>query len=269
MPKKKKSKIDDIDHLRQILDNPFDSKDQKSFDQQENKLDSLRKRLSKETSKSDTKPSISDFVAKDYDGLAPRVTVHEKDEKIKFTKTEEEKPEEIKETEKTTSEDDLFDDVDLYEIDKPDYTPSEFVEVISKEKKKEKELVFLPTTDEIDKKEDESEELPEFKSIEEEKAPEEEVEKEIKEEQTFIPIEVESEKQQEEESIKEKEPEKEETKTFKIVEEQKDNKIFIDKDIEDIPAIKESIDKKKIEEPSAEKIAISKDKPKEKNIKLH
>ncbi len=75
MSKEKKSKVDDINKLRKILDNPSDPNTKKLITDDENTLDSLRKRLVGETSK---KQVTSDGFLRKFDSLEPKVTIHPK-----------------------------------------------------------------------------------------------------------------------------------------------------------------------------------------------
>ena len=79
MSKDKKSKIDDIKKLRQILDSPYDPKPS-AFKDNKN-LESIRQRLSGETSKTDMKYASTDVLSKKYGSLEPRVTIYQKEEK--------------------------------------------------------------------------------------------------------------------------------------------------------------------------------------------
>ena len=135
--------------------------------------------------------------------MEPRVTIHPKEKKIVLPKIPKEErkvpPEDIKEE---LPEKDLFEDEDLFEIDKVDVSHREFLEVISKEKKKEKEEVFLPVPEP-------PEELPEFKEVEEKKTKAAEISEEVTEkEEVFLPVpepsDTISEKPQKLESIEEK-----------------------------------------------------------------
>jgi len=249
MPKDKKSKIDDINKLRQILDNPLDEKYKSLSDQEKKDLDSLRKRLSKDASKTEKKYSLSDFIPKDYDCLKPRVTIHQKEEKIALKKIDKEIVEEKKDPEEKPKGESLFDNVELYEIDTKDASSNEFLEVISKEgrdKKKEKETIFLPVPEQVAIEETEkiNEDLPEFKSVEDEKDAEEKFDFETEKDEIFLSVPDKTQKTKESEPLEEQIPEfkeieiekpkeKEEIKPpklqkFKIIEKEPEPKIFSD-----------------------------------------
>ncbi len=188
MPKDKKSKKDIIEILHQILDNPHDPKFKASTFEENKNLDSIRKRLSGESLKTDRKYISSDFLPKKYDSLEPRVTIYQKEEKITPPEIKKLEPgERAEEVKDEFHEEDLFDDVDLYEIEKVDISEPEFLEVRPKETTKKQEEVseeaevFLPVPEPVEKEKTKDmkvadEELPEWESVEETK-PEEAVEK--------------------------------------------------------------------------------------------
>jgi hypothetical protein len=181
MPKDKKSKIDDINKLRQILDAPYDFKSSSSEDSES--LGSIRKRLTGEASKTEDKQSKTTPLSSTYAGMEPRVTVYPKKEervqsvpeKVEIKKT----PEDIQ---KKADEEDIFSDEDLYEIEKVTISEPEFLEVKSEEISEqdidaEEGNKTLPEWESVDEptqkenlehqKEDSKEHLPEFEKIEE------------------------------------------------------------------------------------------------------
>ena len=87
MSKGKKSKINKMEKLRQILDNPYDPKIKKSISKDNENLESIRQRLSGEPSKADMKHALDDILSKKYGSLKPKVAVHTKKEKIVQPKT--------------------------------------------------------------------------------------------------------------------------------------------------------------------------------------
>jgi hypothetical protein len=188
MPKDKKSKKDIIEILHQILDNPHDPKFKASTFEENKSLDSIRKRLSGEPLKTDGKYISSDFLPKKYDSLEPRVAIYQKEEKITPPEIKKLEPgERAEEVKEDFPEEDFFDDVDLYEVEKVDISEPEFLEVRPKETTKKQEEVseeaeiFLPVPEPIEKEKtkdmkDADEELPEWESVDITK-PEEEMEK--------------------------------------------------------------------------------------------
>ncbi|UCD12864.1 MAG: hypothetical protein JSW60_04670, partial [Thermoplasmatales archaeon] len=187
MPKDKESKEDIIKKLRQILDNPRSTKIKAPAFEVDKNLESIRKRLSGELSKTDKKYTPSDFLSRKYDNLEPRVTIHRKEEKITPSEIQKIEPkEQIEGVKDEFTEEDLFDDEDLYEIEKVDVTAPEFLEVISKETTKKqapKTEVFLPIP--VEKVKDTKvadEELPEWEAVGEEKPIEDKKEGKISEE---------------------------------------------------------------------------------------
>ena len=182
MPKDKKSKINDIKKLRQILDNHYDPKTS-AFKDNKN-LESLRQRLSGESSKTDMKYASTDVLSNKYGSLEPRVTIYQKEEKTVPPEIKKLEPDErIEDVKDESPEEDLLDDVDLYEIEKVDITEPNFLEVKPKETtKKQDEIpkeaeVFLPIPEPAKKEETKDievagEELPEWEPIEETKSEE-------------------------------------------------------------------------------------------------
>ncbi|UCF13402.1 MAG: hypothetical protein JSW06_03875, partial [Thermoplasmatales archaeon] len=181
MPKDKKSKKDIIEILRQILDNPHDPKFKASTFEKNKNLDSIRQRLSEEPLKTDGKHVSSDFLPKKYDNLEPRVTIYQKEEKFTPPEIKKLEPDEQAEEAKDEfPEEDFFNDVDLYEIEKVDISEPEFLEVKPKETPKkqaeapEEAEIFLPVPEPIQKEKAEDmkvtdEELPEWETVEEPK----------------------------------------------------------------------------------------------------
>ncbi len=187
MSQDKKAKKNDIEKLRMILDNPSDPKVRKIVDKHERNLESIRERLSDEPSKTEIKHTTSDFLKKS-DSLEPRVVIHQKEE-IKSIPSEIVPPEpksyktEQQQREEYTDEDDfqgLFDDEDLYEVEKVDVSEPEFLQV----KPKEMEKIFEKTTKETEgalpipilkekepmaKVHEKDEKLPEWEPVEETK----------------------------------------------------------------------------------------------------
>jgi len=185
----KKVKKNDVEKLRMILDNPSDPKVRKIVDKHERNLESIRERLSNEPSKTEIKYTASNFLKKS-DSLEPRVVIHQKEEKkgipleiaspeTKSYKTEQPKKEEY------TDEDDsqnLFDDEDLYEVEKVEVSEPEFLQV----KPKEMEKIFEKTPKEkepMTKAHEKEEKLPEWKPVEEERPDETVTEKAVDEEE--------------------------------------------------------------------------------------
>ena len=80
MSQEKKSKKEDIEKLRKILDSPDDPNIKKSISKDEKNLDSILKRLSREPKK--TEVATTDILYKGPRSLEPRVTVHKKEEEI-------------------------------------------------------------------------------------------------------------------------------------------------------------------------------------------
>jgi hypothetical protein len=131
MTKDKKSKDMDIVKLRMILDNPSDPKIKKIAAKSEKDLESIRERLSGESSKSKMRDTTSDFLKKS-DSLEPRVLIHEKEEEIVPSEIEPTKTELQKEESKDEVDiQDLSDDEELYEVEKVDVLESEVEKVVA------------------------------------------------------------------------------------------------------------------------------------------
>ena len=202
MNQDKKVKKNDIEKLRMILDNPSDPKVRKIVDKHERNLESIRGRLSDETSKTEIKYTASDFLKKS-DSLEPRVVIHQKEEK-KSIPSEIVSPEpksykaEQQQKEEYTDEDDsqsFFDDEDLYEVEKVDVSEPEFLQV----KPKEMEKIFEKTTKRTEGKlpiqipkekepmvkvHEKEEKLPEWEPVEEERPDETVTEKAVDEKES-------------------------------------------------------------------------------------
>jgi len=177
MSQEKKSKKEDIEKLRKILDSPDDPKIRKSISKDEKNLESIVNRLSGEPKK--TKYTSTDFLYKGPRSLEPRVTVHKKEEEIsppEIQKKEPELPKEEVTEEFPTTEEDLFDDVELYEIEKVEISEPEFMEVKAKEEPKTDEVIFEETEPSLPMpKEEETsidEPLPKWEPVEEPKTEE-------------------------------------------------------------------------------------------------
>jgi hypothetical protein len=175
MTKCKKSKDSDIAKLRMILDNPSDQKVKKIVDEHEKNLESIRKRLSGDSSEDMMVNNTSDFLKKS-DSLEPKVVIHKKEEDVipsKIESTEKEVQKEEKKDEADTK--DLFDDEELFEIEKIEVSKPEFLEVQPKisEKTMSKEEDFsTPMQDgkePIKEMHGDDEELPEWEPVEESK----------------------------------------------------------------------------------------------------
>ena len=145
MSEDKKSKKDDIEKLRMILDDPK----HKRLNSKDNvHLNSVRKKLLGETSdEEEIRRLQSEFISKKSDTLKPQVTIYEKEEdsttrpEIKQMESEEHK-EQLKD-ETDLEEEDLTDAEELYEVEKVEIQEPEFLEIKPEKttKKKEKTLV--------------------------------------------------------------------------------------------------------------------------------
>ncbi|UCB59347.1 MAG: hypothetical protein JSV67_03385 [Thermoplasmatales archaeon] len=156
MSQDKKSKIDDIEKLRKLLDNVtfenLDSEDEKH-------LIALKERLSKpEHTITFTQQIKSD----EADPMKPKVLVHlRKEQKLTIIKEESDKKTEIEYTKKMEG----FIDEDIFEIEKVKVEGPEFIEVKPKDTSKEDE-VTIPHEDKQVLAEGE---LREWEPVEEEK----------------------------------------------------------------------------------------------------
>ena len=192
MSQEKKSKKTDIDRLRDILDKPHDPKIKKSVSKENKHLESILNRLIDEQKREI--PSSPGFIPKEIGGLEPRVAIYKKEEE-KLTPpsalpefTEVESQQEPIGKEAIPFEEEHFDDVELFEIEKVKISEPEFVEVKPKEKKEKpveetKEVLPTPVFKEEPKEEPVEEELPEWEPIGEPQIKEQktdETDKEIK-----------------------------------------------------------------------------------------
>ncbi len=180
MTKDKRSKDIDIEKLRMILDNPSNPKIREIVAKHEKNLESIRERLSGKSSKTKMRHTTSDFLKKS-DSLEPRVIIHEKEEEVVPSEIEPTETELQKEESKDEVDiQDLFDDEELYEVEKVDVSESEFLEVRPKEIEKmfektpEKTEERLPTPIQEEKEPIKEmhvneEKLPEWESVEETK----------------------------------------------------------------------------------------------------
>ena len=143
MVRERKSKDNDLEKLRLILDNPSDPKIKEIAAKHENSLESIRERLSEESSNDVMKHSISTD-NKGYDRLEPTAVVHEKEEKVVESEIEQTNTEQSqKETEKTDDTLENYNNEELFEVEHleiseskdTDDSPSktEFVEVKTKD----------------------------------------------------------------------------------------------------------------------------------------
>ncbi|EMR75630.1 hypothetical protein MBGDF03_01024 [Thermoplasmatales archaeon SCGC AB-540-F20] len=149
MSKGKKSKINKMEKLRQILDNPYDPKIKKSISKDNENLESIRQRLSGEPSKADMKHALDDILSKKYGSLKPKVAVHTKKKKIVQPKTKQ-----FEVTEQASDVKDKPFEEDLYEVEKVDVSEPEFLEAKPKEVDKETspEKIISDESSRIDKK---------------------------------------------------------------------------------------------------------------------
>lgn len=185
MAKDKKSKDIDIVKLRMILDNPSDPKIKKITAKSEKDLESIRERLSGESSKAKMRDTAPDFLKKS-DNLEPRILIHEKEEEIIPSEIEPTKTELQKEESKDEAViQDLFDDEELYEVEKVEAPTPEFSEVKLKEMEKTPGKTEETLSIQIKKEKEpikemhvNEEKLPEWESVEETKRDETAEEKE-------------------------------------------------------------------------------------------
>jgi hypothetical protein len=179
MTQDKKSKKNDIDKLRMILDSPSDPKVKKLVDKHEKHLESIRNRLSEEPFETQKSYSTSDFIKKS-DSLEPHVVIHRKEEETHFTPIESESYHKEHDGEYDEDLKDLIDVEGFFEVEKVVFVEPEFLEVTPKEKEKtmdddekREELHFIPisedNTDTIKQKDikgfDRKEEMPEWKLV--------------------------------------------------------------------------------------------------------
>jgi len=157
MPKDKKSKINKIEELRKILDDPNDPEIKKLKPKDSENLELIRRKLiARMPSKKDYEKSSESFVKK-YDKLKSKTDVSKIEKRSSIPETTKIVPtKQAIHIEKKPIDRDTRDDEDLYEIEKIDYSEPEFLEVITKEPTKpihEKEAIsekLLP----IDKKDE-------------------------------------------------------------------------------------------------------------------
>lgn len=142
MVKDKKPKINKMEILRRILDNPFDPKIKKLISKNDENLETIRRKLSGKSSESLDKQSAD---------LKPTIIVHGKEEKISRTKQFEVSKQ-------------YSDREDLIEVEKVEITEPEFVEIKSEEKvkkiepeKKLEEEKVIPEIPELEKTEEKAE----------------------------------------------------------------------------------------------------------------
>lgn len=131
MAQDKKSKVDDINKLRKILDNPTDPNTKKLISEDEKALDSIRRRLAAEPSKTPR----SDLLPHKHDSLEPRITIHTKAPSIpqphtvlpEFQLVPHSLP-----AQPVSTPASLFANEDLYEVEKVDVLLPEFLEATPK-----------------------------------------------------------------------------------------------------------------------------------------
>ena len=231
MQKIKKSKRETIEKLRMILDNP-DIKDSTIND--ETHLSALQKRLV-EPSKESVIYSDTNY-SEQGDSLKAKVTIHRKVESS-FTTTEQKHlvTDKIKEE---VQKENLFEDEELYEIEKVEFDVPEFVEVKPNDIEETKdEIPTWETVTNLEEKEtsDIDNELPEWEPaepeyVEIEEKPEKEKTKTIKKIPEWEPISIED--NEEKLNITEKHKEVKETLQKPMME--YNNKINVFRDIKNI-----------------------------------
>jgi len=141
MEKDKKSKKNNIDKLRMILDN---GSDKDLHPEDEKYLKDLSRRL-KGSSKKEIvyrKKSAEQKDEDEIDPLKPKVTIHPREVK-KIVKLPELKEEKI-ESKAEETKDSPFEDEDIFEVDKVEHKEPEFVEVKPKEVEKQEEFAPAP-----------------------------------------------------------------------------------------------------------------------------
>jgi hypothetical protein len=137
MPREKKSKVDEIETLRKILDNPWNSNNSKMLSSDDKNLDSVRKRLNYESVISSKKY----FAAADKPSfsLEPTVTIHPRERTVLLPQPAaplpefEPVPSPAVVEQPIVPEEPLFVMEDLIEIEKVDAIYPEFVEVLPNE----------------------------------------------------------------------------------------------------------------------------------------
>ena len=177
MSKNKRSKINKMEKLRQILDNPYDPKIKKSISKDDESLESIHRKLSGESSIGRAYAPSSETLAKKSDSLEPRVAVRKKKKKITQPKTKQ-----IKVTDRAGGVKDKPFGEDFYEVEKADVSEREFLEVKPKEVDKE-----TKPEKKVDEKEEKIiEETPRFEKDEEKTKPQTSPEKIISGEPLLI-----------------------------------------------------------------------------------
>ncbi|UCD13299.1 MAG: DUF4405 domain-containing protein [Thermoplasmatales archaeon] len=151
MSEGKKSKLKKMEKLRQILDNPSDSEIKKSISKDDKIFETIRRKLSDETSISKPYVASSEFLAKKSDSREPRVDIHTKEEEITHPK-QFEVTEEAGGVKDKPVEEDLFDAKDLYEVEKVDVSEPKFLEVKPKDMDRKDKMVVFQELDEIYRK---------------------------------------------------------------------------------------------------------------------
>lgn len=148
MSKGKKAKINKMEKLRQILDNPYEPKIKKLISKDDKNLELVRRKLSGESSISKNHTS-SEFLAKKSDSLKPKVAIRQKEEKITPPEIRKLEPDErIKDVKGESPKE------DLYEVKKTDVSKPEFLKVKTKEVSKETppEKIIRKETPPLDRK---------------------------------------------------------------------------------------------------------------------
>ena len=152
MEKEKKPKINKMEKLRRILDNPFDPNNKKLISKDEKNLETIRRKLSGEMSKNKDKLESSESLTEVSSNLKPSITVHEEKEEKSKTK-------QIEGTEEDSDKEDLI------EVEKVVESKPEFLEVKSEEKEEKTESEIK-----LEKKDD-KQKTSEFIQIEEKNKP--------------------------------------------------------------------------------------------------
>jgi len=131
MAKDKKPKINKMEKLRRILDNPYDPNIKNLISKEDSNLETVRRKLSGETSQSKDQLQSPESLTKQSVNLEQTIDVHEKKEEKSKSKQVEETREDI-------------DGEDLIEVEKVEVSKPEFVEIkpeeIAKETEPEKKL---------------------------------------------------------------------------------------------------------------------------------
>ena len=137
MEKDKKSKKNNIDKLRMVLDN---GSDKDLHPEDEKHLKDLSRRLKGSPKKEIVyrKKSAEQKDEDEIDPLKPKVTIHPREAK-KIVKLPEFKEEKI-ESKAEETKDSPFEDEDIFEVEKVEHKEPEFVEVKPKEVEKQEEF---------------------------------------------------------------------------------------------------------------------------------